>query len=206
MRNKIFQNKDGIVIKDFSGEIVDNNIFDNERNISSEPLIMISANYLGSINTDEMKIVGVTLVKVYDGRVPDGRPVDAVSNPYTSLSKEERQKKATQFVIEAGNYFRQRNYGRASIIFEESLKALPTAEVYYYLALSYQEMKENDKALRFLREGADKFPKDSTLLKALGLVYYEKGDNAEAKKVFEEVIRLSPDDKQVKFLLERMAK
>jgi Flp pilus assembly protein TadD len=57
-----------------------------------------------------------------------------------------------------------------------------------------------------LRDGVEKFPKDSTLQKSLGLMYYQKGSEAEAKKVFEEVLRLSPEDRQVKFLLERMEK
>ena len=33
---------------------------------------------------------------------------------------------------------------------------------------------------------------------------YQKGHEDEAKKVFEELIKLSPDDRQAKFLIERM--
>jgi tetratricopeptide (TPR) repeat protein len=194
------------LISGFSGEIKDNNISENGRNIFSETGIKIGPNYLGSINTDEMKISGVNVAKAYDNRVPDGKIVDAISNPYESMTQEDRQKKATEFLIEAGNYFRQRNYGKASALFEEALKALPSAETYYYLALCYQEMREDEKALKYLRDGVGKFPKDSTLQKALGLMYYQKGNDAEAKKVFEEVIRLSPEDRQVKFLLERIGK
>ncbi|MEW6741036.1 MAG: GNA1162 family protein [Nitrospirota bacterium] len=205
-QNNIFQNGDGILIKGFSGEIKDNNIFDNERNITSEGHMRIGANYLGSINTDEMKVSNINIAKTYDNRVPDGKIVDAISNPYASMSQEDRQKKATEFVIEAGNYFRQRNYGKASSLFEEALKAYPTAEVYYYLALCYQEMKEDEKSLKYLRDGVEKFPKDSTLQKSLGLMYYQKGNEVEAKKVFEEVLRLSPEDRQVRFLIERIGK
>lgn len=206
IRSNIFQNTDGILISGFSGEIKDNNISENGRNIFSETGIKIGPNYLGSINTDEMKISGVNVAKAYDNRVPDGKIVDAISNPYESMTQEDRQKKATEFLIDAGNYFRQRNYGKASALFEEALKALPSAETYYYLALCYQEMREDEKALKYLRDGVGKFPKDSTLQKALGLMYYQKGNDAEAKKAFEEVIRLSPEDRQVKFLLERIGK
>ena len=205
-QSNVFQNTDGILMKEFSGEIKDNNIFDNTKNISSEPPVKIAANYIGSINVDEMKLSSVAVAKVYDGKLPDGKLVDAISNPYSSLSQEDRQKKAAELIIEAGNYFRQSNYGKASTIFEESLKAFPTSDSYYYLALCYQGMKEDDKALKFLKEGVDKFPKDSTLQKSLGLLYYQKGSEEDAKKVFEEVIRLSPEDRQVKFLLERMGK
>ena len=206
LQNSIFQNTDGIVIKSFSGEIKDNNIVDNEKNISSESNIKIGANYLGSINVDEMRIKGISLTKTYDNKVPDGKIVDAIFNPYALLNNEERQKKAAEFLIEAGNYFRQRNYGKAVTLFEEALKAFPSADTYYYIALCYQEMKEDEKALKYLKEGVEKFPKDSTLQKSLGLMYYQKGRDAEAKKAFEEVIRLSPEDRQVKFLLERIGK
>lgn len=205
-KNNIFQNKEGIAAKGFSGDIADNNIYDNEENISSSADIRVAANYLGSVNTDEMKTNGVIVTKTYDEKVPDGKVVSAISNPYAALSMEDRQKKAIEFVIEAGNYFRQSNYGKASTLFEEALKAFPTAEVYYYLALSYKNMKEDDKAMRFLKEGTGKFPQDSTLFKNLGLMYYEKGDETEARKAFEEVLRLSPEDKQARFLLERLGK
>ncbi|MBI5234332.1 MAG: DUF799 family lipoprotein [Deltaproteobacteria bacterium] len=206
IQNNIFQNKEGVVVRGGSGDIKDNNIFDNGLNISSEPQLKISANYLGSVNVDEMKTSGITISKVYDNRLPDGKITDAISNPYAMLSSEDRQKKAVELLIEAGSYFRQRNYGKASAIFEEALKASPSAETYYYLAICYQEMKESDKALKFLIEGVGKFPKDSTLQKSLGLMYYQSGREAEAKKAFEEVMRLSPDDRQVKFLIERIGK
>jgi len=204
VQSNVFQNTDGILIKGFSGEIKDNNIFDNEKNISSETTVKIGANYLGSINIDEMKIKEVSLTKTYDNKIPDGKIVDAISNPYANLTHEERRTKAAEILAEAGGYFRQRNYGKAVVLFEEALKAFPTADTYYYIALSYQEMKEDEKALKYLKEGVDKFPKDSTLQKSLGLMYYQMGKEAEAKKVFEEVLRLSPEDRQVKFLLERM--
>jgi hypothetical protein len=206
LQSNISQNSNGIVINGFSGEIKDNNIFNNEKNISSEGAVKIGANYLGSVNTDEMRIASVIVSKTYDNRLPDGKIVDAISNPYESMSQEERRKKAAEFVIEAGSYFRQRNYGKAATLFEEALRALPTADVYYYLALCYQEMKEEEKALKYLKEGAAKFPKDSTLQKSLGLLYYQRGNDADAKKAFEEVMRLSPEDRQVRFLMERMGK
>ena len=182
LQANIFQNAEGIRIKGFSGEIKDNNIVDNEKNISSESNIKIGANYLGSINVDEMRIKGISLTKTYDNKVPDGKIVDAIFNPYALLNNEERQKKATEFLIEAGNYFRQRNYGKAVTLFEEALKAFPTADTYYYIALCYQEMKEDEKALKYLKEGVEKFPKNSTLQKSLGLMYYQGGQGCRGKE------------------------
>ncbi len=204
IRNNIFQNKAGVSMRGFSGEIKDNNIFNNVKNITSESLIKIGANYFGTIHVEEMRLESINVVKAYDLRVPDGKIVDAVLNPYVNMTQEDRQRKLTELAIEAGNYFRQRNYGKASTLFEESLKVSPSADAYYYLALCYQEMKDDDKASKILRDGVEKFPKDSTLVKALGLLLYQKGNEEEAKKVFNELIRLSPEDRQVKFLLERM--
>ncbi len=206
LQNNILQNKDGIITSEFSGEIKDNNIFDNTKNITSENEIKISANFLGSVNVDEMKISKISIVKTYDNKIPDGKIVDAISNPYSALSQEEKKKKASEIFADGESYFQQRNYGKAVTRFEESLKAYPTPEAYYYTALCYQDMKEDDKAIKYLKEGAEKFSKDSTILKSLGMLHYQKGNEAEAKKIFEEVLRLSPEDRQIKFLLERMKK
>ena len=51
-----------------------------------------------------MKTSGVSLTKVYDNKLPDGKIVDAISNPYTNPSQEDRHKRATEILIEAGNY------------------------------------------------------------------------------------------------------
>ncbi|MGC8796574.1 GNA1162 family protein [Thermodesulfovibrio sp.] len=202
--NTIFQNETGIKINEFSGDLKDNNIYDNNVNISSETILKIAANYFGSINIDEMKLKNIQVSSVYNLRIPEGKVINAIANPYSTLSQQERQKKATEFVIEGGNYFRQRNYGKAVTLFEEALKAQPTAEVYYYIAICYQEMREDEKALNYLKEGVEKFPKDSTLQRSLGLMYYQRGMEDEAKRVFEEVLRLNPEDRQIKFLMERL--
>jgi len=204
IRNDVFQNKTGIFVKDFSGQIKDNNLIDNNGNASSEAPLKLAANFFGSVHVEEMRLKNINVVKVYDQRLPEGKIVDAIVNPYARMTHEERQKKLTELAIEAGNYFRHRNYGKASNLFEESLKVSPSADAYYYLALCYQEMKDDENATKILREGAEKFPRDTTLVKSLGLKLYQKGNEDEAKKVFEELIKLSPDDRQAKFLIERM--
>ncbi len=204
--NNIFQNGEGIVLKGFSGQLRDNNIYDNEKNITSEPAASLGTNYLGSVNIDQMKIDGVVFKKVYDDRFPVGKPVDPVSNPYASMADEDRMKKASELASEAKGYFRQRNYGKAATLFEDSIKAKETGESCYYLALCLQEIKEDDKALAILKRCGETFPRDSNLKKALGLMYYQAGNEEEASKAFNEVLRLNPEDRQVKFLLERMEK
>lgn len=206
LQNNILQNKDGILANEFSGEIKDNNIFDNVKNITAENEMKIGANFFGSVNVDEMKLTKISIAKTYDNKAPDGKIVDAISNPYAALSQEEKKKKSSEIFADGESYFQQRNYGKAVTRFEEALKAYPIPEAYYYSALCYQEMKEDDKAIKYLKDGMEKFPKDSTILKSLGMLYYQKGNDAEAKKIFEEVLRLSPEDRQIKFMLERMKK
>lgn len=201
----IFQNETGIKLFGFSGEIKDSNIYDNSVNIVSETTLKIGANYFGSTNTDEMRLKSIELTRVYDSKAPHGKIVEPITNPYAKLSQEERQKKATELVIEAGNYFRQRNFGKAVTIFEEALKAQPSPEIYYFIAFCYQEMKEDEKALKYLTEGIEKYQKEPSLKRSLGLFYYQKGNEQEAKKVFEEVLKLNPEDRQVKFIMERLA-
>jgi hypothetical protein len=202
--NSIFQNTEGIVIKGFSGEIRDNNIADNGSNIVSADAVRIGANYMGSVEVGEMRLVNVAIAKAYDGRLPGGKIIDALSDPYLGVSGEERQKRAADLAAEAGDYFKKGNYGKASALFEASLKAEPAPETYHFLALSYQEMKDEDKALAALKAGSARFPRDSTLMKALGMLLSQKGDEAAARDVFRETLRLNSGDSQVRFLLERM--
>jgi len=202
----IAENGTGILMAGFYGEVKDNTIVDNETNLSSESIVSVSANYFGAINTDEMRLKNIIVTKVYDRRPPEGRLVDAITNPYAALAEDERKAKAAGFLIEAGNYFRQRNFGKAATLFEEAKKAYPSPEIYYYLAFSYREMKEDKLAMERLTEGVGKFPGDSSLWKSLGMLHYESGNNAVAKKAFEEVLRLNPEDRQSRFMLERIGK
>ncbi|HBA89947.1 MAG TPA: hypothetical protein DCZ75_18725 [Geobacter sp.] len=200
----ILQNKEGIVAEGFSGEIRDNNILDNGSNIRAEKPLAVAANWFGTVQADGMKLGNVTAYKVYDARVPGGAVVLAVADPYAQLSSEERQKKSAELVIEAGSYFRQRNYGKATTLFAENLKVLPGPETYYYISLCYSAMNEPEKSLAYLQEGTAKYPQESVLWKALGMLSYERGDESTAKRALEECLRLSPDDRQARFVLDRL--
>ena len=204
MGNTISRNRRGIEARGMSGEIRENNILDNEVNIASEEPLGIGANYFGTVRIEEMRLQHVTSPKVYSERVPGGSIVDVISNPYAAMGADERRQKRAGLVKEGRDYFGRRNYGKAASLFEESLKAEPSPEAYYHLALSYREMKDDEKALAALGEGAARFPQNSSLVRALGMVLYEKGDGAGARKALEEALRLNPGDGQVKFLLERM--
>lgn len=127
------------------------------------------------------------------------------ADPYATLTQDERQIKSTELLIEAGRYFRMRNFGKAANLFSENLKVLPSAETFFYLSICHQEMKDADRAFTYLREGTEKFPMDPLLWRSLGVMAYEKGDEMGAKKALEEALRLSPDDRQARFMLDRIA-
>ena len=204
--SNILQNSDGILADGFSGEIRDNNLLDNERNISSVKALEVGANWFGTVRSDGLKLVNVTAAKVYDGRFPGGTAVTPTVDPYAALNHEARQRKSAELLIEAGGYFRQRNFGKAAVLFSENLQLQPSAEAYYYLSLCHQEMKESDKATTLLRDGTTKFPQDALLWKSLGMLAYEKGDEDAARGALAEALRLSPDDSQARFVFERLKK
>jgi hypothetical protein len=200
----IIQNSDGVIAEGFAGELRDNSIIDNQRNIVADKPLQVGPNYFGTLVAEEMRFVNATAEKVYNGRLPAGTVVAAIVNPYLKLTQDERQKKSAEFLIEAGKFFRQRNFGKAAGLFAENLKVLPTAETFFYLSLCHQEMKEEERAIAYLKEGTTRFPQDPLLWKSLGMLAYEKGDEVGAKKALEEVVRLSPDDRQARFVLERI--
>ena len=128
----------------------------------------------------------------------------APASPFDNLSPEDRLTKSTEHLIEAGRYFRKRDYGKAAELFAENLLIRPSPETFFYLSLCHKEMKEDGRALGYLKEGTVKYPRNSLLWKSLGMLQYEKGEIEGARKALEEALRFSPDDRQSKFFLERL--
>jgi hypothetical protein len=205
-KTEITQNKTGLSIIDGSPEVSLSNIHSNDINAeASGGAITLDKNYLGSVNTDEMRIKGTaSALKVYDAPLPAGTLVDAISNPYAKLTPDEKKAKMAELLMTGGKYFKERNLGKSAATFEEALKIEDSPTVYYYLALSYQGMDDNEKALKHLAKGAEKFPMDSVVIKAYGMLLYQLNKETKAKDVLKEAARLNPGDKQIKFLLEQL--
>ncbi|MEK7772965.1 MAG: NosD domain-containing protein, partial [Deltaproteobacteria bacterium] len=205
-RNEITRNSTGVVVLNSSPDMTDNNIYSNGLNIdSSGPALTPGNNYLGSVNLDEMKLKGdMKISKTLDSPYPAGKPVEVFVNPYSTLSPEARKEKLAELNIKAGKYYRERNLGGAASAFEETLKIEEGATAYYYLALSYQGMEDNTKALEYLKKGVGKFPNDSNLAKAYGLLLHQLNQEGPAKAALREALRLNPGDRQIRFILERL--
>ncbi len=60
------------------------------------------------------------------------------------------------------------------------------------------EEKKNEEAISVLKFGAQKFPKIKMLWNGLGEAYLEKGNKTEAKKCFETVLKMMPDNERAK--------
>ncbi|MBI3398862.1 MAG: hypothetical protein HY265_08050 [Deltaproteobacteria bacterium] len=112
--------------------------------------------------------------------------------------------KAGNLMTQAYGHFKQNDYQNAAQFFEQSIQVLPTPVAYYYLALCYQLLQDKKTAITRLEEGVQKFGEDFPLWKALGMGYYEIGDEQKAKLAFKNALALKSNDKQVKFFLERI--
>lgn len=123
---------------------------------------------------------------------------------YDRMTAKEREDEATRNIIQAGNFFRQRDYEKAALFFEEALKAKPSPAIYYYLALCYQGESEEGKAMKTLEEGTRSFPGDFFLWKSLGMIYSQKGNADASRQAFNQALALKPEDRQVRFFLEQM--
>ena len=205
-RNEITQNGIGLSVSDSTPEALENNIYGNGLNAEMKgPPPALDNNYFGSINLDEMRLKGdARIAKALDSPYPAGKPVDVIMNPYASLTPDERKAKTAELLLGAGKYFRERNFGRAATLFEESLKAEESPTAYYYLGLTYKGMDDNDRALEHLKKGSEKFPMDSNILKSYGLLLYQLNMEGPARETLKEALRLNPGDKQIRFVLERL--
>ncbi|MBI3753609.1 MAG: DUF799 family lipoprotein [Deltaproteobacteria bacterium] len=202
----ITQNKAGFKIVKSSPSIKENNIFANDVNVDAEDIsIQADNNFFGTVVYEEMRFKGdVKAAAVLDDKYPNGKIVKATVNPYSLLTPEEKKVKVAELLVSSGKYFRERNFGKSAAQFEDVLKLEESATTYYYLALSYQGMDDNEKALFYLKKGVEKFPLDSGLSKAYGLLLYQLGKDEEAKAAMKEAARLNPGDKQIRFILERL--
>jgi hypothetical protein len=201
----IIRNDNGIVADGFSGELRDNTIRDNSRNIVSESPLVVGPNWFGSTRSSELGISpAVTVELVYDASLPGGKQIAPRDDSFRGLSSEERQRRSVELIIEAGGFFRQANYGKAATLFEQARLASPSAEGFYYLSLCHQQMHETDKALAQLKEGVVAFPQDALLWKSLGILLTEQEQNDDARQALDEALRLSPEDRQARFFRDRL--
>ncbi|OYY93009.1 MAG: hypothetical protein B7Y41_13895 [Hydrogenophilales bacterium 28-61-23] len=203
-QNRIANNDIGVELNKFTGVLRDNAIFQNRLNLRAEAGTLLEANYWGSLDPAALRIEGGIVSEALNRPAPEGKTVALRVSPCAGLSDEACQQKSAEAMIEGGRLFRAKNYGRALTQFETSIAARPSADAYYFAAICHQEMREEEPALIRLREGIAAFPADPSLRRALGMLYLQRGDETLAREHLREAVRLSPNDRQAAFVLERL--
>ena len=85
------------------------------------------------------------------------------------------------------------DYAGAVISWEKVRQAAITFEpVYFDLVDGYLQLKQHDKAVRLLRDGAATWPRDPDIFNALGVVYTSRGALPDAMAAFQQAIEVAP--------------
>ena len=86
-------------------------------------------------------------------------------------------------------------YASAVAAWEKVRQAASTFEpVYFDLVDGYLQLKQHDKAIRLLREGASNWPKDPDIFNALGVVHTVRGTLPDAIASFRQAIDAAPGE------------
>jgi hypothetical protein len=202
--NRISSNEVGVDMSGFSGSLRDNVILQNTLNLHADAGTLLEANYWGSLDPAALRIEGGVVSEALNRPPPEGHAVVLRVSPCAGLSAADCQQKATVAMIEAGRLFRAKNYGRALTQFDLVLAMQPSADAYYFAAICHQEMQEDARAIERLRDGINAFPADPSLRRALGMLYFQRGEEKAAREQISETLRLSPGDRQAAFVLERL--
>lgn len=202
--NRIAGNEIGVDLNAFSGVLRDNAIHQNTLNLRANAGTLLDVNYWGSLDPTALRIEGGLVSEALNRPPPDGKVVTLRVSPCAGQSAEACQQKSAEAMIEGGRLMRAKNYGRALSQFELSIAAQPSADAYYFAAICHQEMQEDERAIERLRDGVSAFPVDPSLRRALGMLYYQRGEEKLAREQIGEALRLSPNDRQAAFVLERL--
>jgi hypothetical protein len=206
MLNRVASNAVGVEMSGFSGVLRDNAIFQNTLNLRADTGTLLEANYWGSLDPVALRIEGGMVSEALNRPAPDGKVVTLRVSPCAGLTADACQQKSAEAMIEGGRLFRAKNYGRALPQFELSIAAQPSSDAYYFAAICHQEMQEDAPAIERLRDGVAAFPADPSLRRALGMLYFQRGEEQLAREQIGEVLRLSPNDRQAGFILERLGR
>jgi len=95
----------------------------------------------------------------------------------------------------AVQYFQEKQFEKAAVLFEDIYNAKPTPFIYDYYFNCLLELKDYKKAEKFVSKTIKKQPLNVGLGVDLGYLYLLEQESDKAKKQFENVIKQLPEDK-----------
>jgi tetratricopeptide (TPR) repeat protein len=98
----------------------------------------------------------------------------------------------------ASEYFRNKEYEKALVLYEKLFEEKQTRFFYTYYTFCLIELGEYNKALKVIRKEQRKNPETLRYLVDEGFIYSMEGDQQKAKKLFEEALgKLTPNRAQI---------
>lgn len=98
----------------------------------------------------------------------------------------------------ASQYFQNKEFFKASEIYERLYEKKPTSSNYFYYLYCLIEIREFDKAEKLIKSARKEDPKAMKYMVDLGYLYFREGDTDKSKKQYEEALKkLSGNQQQV---------
>jgi len=120
--------------------------------------------------------------------IPSETPLP--KDPQRSAVMQERARIINQQGMQA---FDKRDYMRAVNLFGDAIRLHPTADYYCNLGRAYYFIGENNLAEQSLAKANEMQPNNPIILRNLGDVYRQWGDNEEAINYYHAAIKINPD-------------
>lgn len=120
--------------------------------------------------------------------------------------QQKNAKQAEELLVSGINLYNEKKYDQAI----ETLQRIPSGSLHeskarYYQGSAHMMLKNFESAVENLDQALALNGKDSSVLYALGVVYYKLGHIKLAKGYFASVLEINPDDQQAKGLMDIMA-
>jgi tetratricopeptide (TPR) repeat protein len=116
------------------------------------------------------------------------KPVE-IRPPSPSIQAQQKQQSDEQL---AAQYFRNRDFEKAAILYERIFEEKNNPVYYTYFFYCLLELGEFDKADKLVRQQMKDNPGNLKYMIDLGYIYSQKGEQAKAKKQFESVLKDLP--------------
>ena len=117
-----------------------------------------------------------------------------------SLAAEDSSKSASDYFVLAEKEIEEENwYSAYQYLLETVTKNPDYQKAWFLLAECSYQLDEFDLTLSYLENAEKYFPSDSKILNLRGMTYISLGKTLEAEKIFDEVLKIYPNDVTARF-------